>query len=279
MKTFASSRTSRRRKPHGMQPWWVLLGGLWLGAGIAAAAEEPKQAVWKIKEAGFSYHSSNAIYSCSALQARVENILLAVGARDDLQVKVTGCNEFVAEDGFDLGQSRSRDAIRDRDIGARPSGWEDPYDRFSRRRNEREQSAYVRVRLQMPVELTPDVLDEVKRDKSRRELVSRLTRDPASKLDDPIVFPARWQSVTLSRDSIGLKPEECELLDQVSTSIFKQLDLRVTGKSRGCNRDGVSRIPPTLTVQALLSAPIGATSLPQIPIEESKSDPPAAERE
>ena len=111
-----------------------------------------------------------------------------------------------------------------------------------------------------------------------RRLGSRLTRDPASKLNDPIVFQARWQPVTLSRQSIGLKPEECELLDQVSTGVFKKLDLQVLEKSLPCSRDGISRIPPTLTVQALLSAPIGATSLPQIRTGESEPDP-AAERE
>lgn len=104
----------------------------------------------------------------------------------------------------------------------------------------------------MPVEVTPEVLEELKKDKSRRELISRVTDNPNVGLDEPIVFPARREHITLSRRTIDLEPEECELLDQMSRGIFRELGLRVVKGHPSCDRDRVSHIPPQLTVEALM---------------------------
>jgi hypothetical protein len=192
---------------------------------------------------------------------RVTNILLAVGAREDLQVRVN-CDEPIREEEFEFWRDRER--LGERAGRWKPeSTWEDPYERFERRGRKPEQNAFVRARLLMPIEVTPEVLAEIDRDKSRRELVSRVTGDPSAKLNDPILFPAQWQSVTLSQESIGLEPEECELLDRMSRTVFKDLNVRPVGRRARCRQD-VSHSSPTLTVEALLAAPIGATSLPQI---------------
>jgi hypothetical protein len=250
----------------------------------SAAAEEAKPAAWKVREVSFSYRSSNAIYSCSALQARVHSIFLAVGAREDLKVRVSSCSELLLDDEFELSRDpRERRSEWDRRRGwdgrSHPGSnerlWEDPYERFQNRATKREQNAYVHVDLMLPVEVTREVLGEIERDKSRRELVSRVTGDPSAKLNDPLLFAATWQPVTLSGESLELKPEECELIEQMM-SVFKELGLRVIQRSRRCSIHGLSRTPPTLTVQALLAAPIGATSLPQIPSGETVSEPSAS---
>lgn len=303
MNALASSRASRRKEPHTLRRSIAVLTLFVLGVGVSPAAEqapageeatnqEVKPAVWRVREVRFGYNSSNTFYPCNSLQRRVESILLAVGAREDLEVRVISCDEVGLEDEFEEtwtgagtgwergGLDRTGDWTRGGNWRGE-SGWGDPYERFERRRTDREQNAYVRVRLMMPVEVTEEVIEEIKRDKSRRELVSRVTGDPTAREDDPILFPARWQSVTLSRESIGLKPEECELLDQMSKSVFKELNVKVTGRSRNCGRSS-SRVSPSLTVEALMSAPIGATSLPQIPTgaaEEGESGAAAPSEE
>jgi hypothetical protein len=252
-------------KSQSLRRWAALLPVLLLPISFPVPGQETKVAVWKVREVSFTYSSSKAIYACSSLQMRVKNILLAVGAREDLQVRVN-CDERIPEEDFEYWRNRER--TWERAPRWKPEGaWEDPYERFERRGRKPEQNAFVRARLLMPIEVTPDVLAEIDRDKSRRELVSRLTGDPSAKLNDPILFSAQWQSVTLSQESIGLEPEECELLDRMSRTVFKDLNVRPVGRRARCRQD-VSHSSPTLTVEALLAAPIGATSLPQIPASE-----------
>jgi hypothetical protein len=258
MKALRSPSTSGSDTGRGVRRAAALLPLILLLIGLPGAAEESKAAVWKLREAGFSYRSSVAIYSCSALRDRVASILRAVGARDDLDVRVTSCDTFV------VPSEESK------------SAWGIPSDRLLNRRTDRGQLADVRVRLMMPTEVTPEVLAEINKDKSRRELVSRVTGNPAAMLNDPIVFAAQWQSVTLSHDSIGLEPEECELLDQMSASVLRQLGVRVVRRSSMCDRNRVSRIPPKLTVEALMGIPFGTSNAPQMPAAgESDPDPSA----
>jgi hypothetical protein len=243
------------------------------------AAEEPVTAVWKEREIFFFYRSAISIYSCDALRTRVASILHAVGARPDLQIKVTECSQ----------SNMTPDAATiDRGRGT----WAPASSSAYVPRPDRQQVANVRVLLSMPVEMTPDVVAEMKADKSRRELISRVTGNPIARFNDPIPFAAERRVVTLSRKTIGLEPAECELLDQLVTSSFKELDLRVVRRSYSCDRYRVSRIPPMLDVEALVAAPPesrddqpepadgGAESDPGVPATSDEgSTAPAADRQ
>jgi hypothetical protein len=249
--------------------WSVRRVAAWLAlallvASAQSAAQEDVAAVWKERKVSFTYGSSIAIYSCSALEGRVASILRAVGARDDLQVKASMCSESIAPLDARIGTRGSTNAA-------------DPLSaRFVDRRTDVDQSADVFVRLMMPVEVTTEVLAELKKDKSRRELVSRATGNPAAKFNDPVLFTAQWQTVTLSRKTIGLEPEECELLDQMSGSVFRQLDVRVVRRGYTCDPYRVSRIPPELTVEALLGTPFVTGSAQPTPAAgEGDADPGA----
>lgn len=236
----------------------------------ADAQEQPVAAVWKAREVDFFYRSSTAIFSCDALQDRVTAILRGIGARDDVQVRVDDCsNSFIPPD----PSPNARDTMN-------PSNsWETPSSRFSTRPTGREQVTHVRVRLMFPTEVTPQILAELDRDKSRRELVSRVTGNPAAALNDPIVFAAKRQTVTLSRQTIGLDPAECELLDQISTSVFRELGVRVVRRSSSCSRNGVSRIAPKVTVESLIGIPFGSSEAQQTPVPgegEADASAPAA---
>jgi hypothetical protein len=252
------------------------LAGSVPAAELPAAAEEPVLSVWKVKEARFSYRSSIAIYSCRAIQDRIVSIFRAIGARDDLQVSLSGCDTFVNTPGPSVDFPSADFPSQQTRTGFPTSSdpFPTPSERFRNRPSDRGQLVSVYVRVLMPTEVTPEVVNELDRDKSRRELVSRVTGDPTARLNVPVAFPATWQSVTLSHATIGLDPEECELVEQMSNTVLRQLGVRVVRRSRSCDRDRVSRIPPQLTVEVLKGVPIDPGHVFEMPPEGTTEPPP-----
>jgi hypothetical protein len=273
---------------------WLALASIGLSCQVTAqeqttpqeqttAAQEQIAAVLKLRDLRFSYRSRVAQWSCGDLEARVASILSALGARNDIQVRATGCDIAITpgDDAWETGRSSDPWRTSSDDPWDMPSDrwgrssdpWGTSSDRFRRRSAPRGQSASVRVVAMMPVAVTPEVLEEIKRDKSRRELVSRVTGNPAAALNDPIVFPAQRQLVTLSHQTIDLDPEECELLEQMSTSLFRELDIRVVRRGSSCGR---TRIAPQVTVEALM--PVFSNPQPVPATGTSEPDPgsPAA---
>jgi len=244
-----------------------------------AHADAPVTAVYKVQEISLHYQLPRQFQACNELQQRVANILLAVGARDDIKVDVRSCDAYmVGDDGMmDPMPGRANSDPFDR---GDPFDRSDPFNRssstFRNSASERRQSALIRIRLQMPVEVTPAVLKEIEKDKSRRELVSRVTRNPNAAMNDPIVFEAQRQEVTLSSRTVHLQPEDCELLEQMGNQLFRKLDVKVTHRSANCGpRDSASRIPPQMTVQALL--PTGRILPMPDPEKQKRSGAGAAE--
>ena len=235
---------------HGLKTGaaWALMAVSSLALGAEPAAHEPITAVYKAQELSFQYRSSNRYYPCHELEHRVAVILVAVGARDDITVKARNC-EFMLDNDNNIDPMTGRDSMD-------PFGREDRFgtsSRFGRTNDRREQYASVRVQLMMPTKVTPQLLKEIEKDKSRRELVSRVTGNMAAAFNDPIIFEAKRQEVTLSQRTIKLRAEDCELLDQMSNSVFRKLDVKVLRRSFSCGpRDSVSRIPPQLVAEALL---------------------------
>lgn len=271
------SQTRSRARPAVA---WLALGSLVLGSAVAAeeqpAASEQTAAVLKLREVDFYYRSHVALLSCSDLEGRIASILRTLGARDDVKVSATGCDTIVTplDEPLDPAQMPSNQWPSPTDRWqTRSDRWGTSSDRLRSQGTRREQSTHVRIRAMMPIEVTPEVLEEIRKDKSRRELISRVTGNPAAALNDPIAFPAQRQLVTLSHRTIELEPAECELLDQISTGIFKQLDIRVVRRSSSCDRDQISRIPPQVTVEALM--PVFSNPQAAPPAGDSESDPGA----
>ena len=53
-------------------------------------------AVFKAKEIDFFYRSTTTFYPCHKLRNVVTNVLRAIGARDDVQVRVSDCENFAS---------------------------------------------------------------------------------------------------------------------------------------------------------------------------------------
>jgi hypothetical protein len=266
----ASRRVARRTSV------WLALGLLAIDPAGAVraqaaapeqpAAQAPIAAVWKKAEILFSYQSSIAIYSCDSLRDRVASILYAVGARPDLKIRVTGCSEAVVP----IASPAMDPTRRAWGTGSRSS--------YPPPRGEIQQDSTVHVLLSMPAEMTPDVVEELKADKSRRELISRVTGNPIHRFDDPIPFAAERRVVTISHKTVGIEAVECQLLDRLVTSSFKDLGLRVVRRNHSCDRYEVSMIRPTLQVEALLpveAKPRETEEVLEEPGDETGSEPPA----
>ena len=230
-----------------------------------AGADEPVPAVWKEHQLSFNYSSSVAVFACKALTGRVGDLLRAVGARDDIKVSANNCDETLtpASPGVVGPSGRISRPVAS---SAYPE---------ARLDTTRRQSVFVHVSLMMPTEVTPEVLVELEKDKQRRELVARVSGNPAARFNDPVIFPAERQQVTLSRKTVGLEPEECELLEQMSTTVFRELGVDVVRKRANCDRTRPGLTPPELVVESLMPAQPRPVDVSEDESEQAPT-PPAA---
>lgn len=227
-------------------------------------------AVLKSRKADFVYRSSANPLACDELRNHIAVILQAVGARDDIQVTAHECETFIMPDARRMPSSGGPTMSGTFDRGStfgRGGGAYDPYDPSSRSmdptmtdhlrssRSYRGQATPIHIQVMMPVVVTPEIVSEIDRDKSRRELISRVTGNPGAAMNDPIFFAAERREVRLSRDTIGIDSIDCELLEQMVPSVFRDLDLKVTQQTLSCDSSGRSHFVPHLTVEALL--PVG----------------------
>lgn len=206
----------------------------------AASAEEPKQvaAVFKLHELQFVYRTVVNFFACDELRRDVAVILRALGARDDVQVRVNNCELMLTPD--QQASARGWDRFH-------PERLPDPTRSFE---DDQQQFSTVYVKAMFPIEATPEVMKEIDKDKSRRDLISRVTGDPTAH-NEPIMFPAERKQITLSQGTLRLRPEHCELLEQMMPSLARQLDFKVIGKQLSCDRYGRSQFSPKVTVEVL----------------------------
>ncbi|HLQ12140.1 MAG TPA: hypothetical protein VK130_02685 [Steroidobacteraceae bacterium] len=79
----------------------MVLGLASPGLSLAAAAQGATAgadtgttaAEWHPQQMTFNYSGFTTLYSCDGIEDKVRNILLAFGARKDLKVRATGCDE------------------------------------------------------------------------------------------------------------------------------------------------------------------------------------------
>lgn len=220
----------------------------------SAPAQEPVTAVLKMKEVDFSYRSTRNYLTCDELINGIAVILRALGARDDVQVRTTNCgingapDLTVSDNSTPWNNNPSSSSSWDRSTQQ-----QSPMERM--RGTTPRQNTTLHIWAMMPVVATPAVAKEMEQDKARRELVSRVTGNMNVALNDPILFAATRQEVTLSHDTIKIEPQHCELLEQMMSSVFRKLDLKVTHENLSCDPHQRSNFPPSATVEALL--PVG----------------------
>jgi hypothetical protein len=223
------------------------------------ATQDSVTAVLKMRESDFVYRSQLYFMSCDELRNGVAVILRALGARDDVQVRVTNCN-FGGAPEMVVGGGSGSGAYPQSQSG---STWDNNWDRSTRQQSPMDRmrsdtptiSIPVHIWAMMPVPADSKVMKEMDKDKARRELISRVTGNMNVAMNDPILFAAKRQQVELSHDTIKLGPEHCQLLDQMITHVFRDFDLKAVRKNLSCDPHQKSNFPPSAMVEALL--PVG----------------------
>ena len=232
--------------PHVRRFTLLLLAVSSLTMNCAALADEPKEApkqieaVFKLREVQFVYRTLVNFLACDELRRDVAVILRAMGARDDVQVRVNNC-ELVLTPG-QQASARGWDRFHPDRLPDPTGGFDD---------DDQQQFSTVFVKGMFPIEATPEVMKEIEQDKSRRELISRVTGDPTAAHNDPIVFQAERKQITLSQGTLRLRPEHCQLLEQMMPSLTRKLDFKVISKQFSCDRYGRSEFAPKVTVEVL----------------------------
>jgi hypothetical protein len=252
------------------------------------AQQEPVTAVLKMREADFVYRTSLNYMSCDEIRNGVAIILRSLGARDDVQVRLSNCSMNGAPDLVVSGGGSNSGGFPQSQSGTwsnntwdRSSRQQSPMERMRTNDGAYQQSTPVHIYAMMPVPADSKVMKEIEKDKSRRELISRVTGNMNVALQDPILFAATRQQVTLSHETIKLGPEHCELLDQMITHVFRDYDLKTVRKSLSCDPHQRSNIPPNAVVEALL--PVGyvmpGSNKEKKPAKKDPEPPPAEQQE
>lgn len=257
----AGSRASTSARRGALLPALASLALVLIPLCARAAAQEPVAAVWKERQLHFSYRSFMAVHPCHVLQNRIERVLNALGARPDVKVTLANCAPFaspvVADDGAAWPQIPPGSSPGDwptARYGDNPSQPRNPIESGlgTYKRSEPRQVVDVQVRLSIPAEMTPEIIAELKVDRRRREMIARVSGDPLPLFDDPIAFAAQRKVVTLSHETTGIEPADCELLQQMASSVFKTLGVREVRRGFICDRMSASHIYPTLDAVALV---------------------------
>ena len=96
--TSASERT---------QDVGILVGLARAAFSLAFAAARPSSdsgvdAVWKPQRLAFEYHGYSTLYNCRSLERKLHDILLSIGAREDLRVSGYACDDQISVARFEI---------------------------------------------------------------------------------------------------------------------------------------------------------------------------------
>jgi hypothetical protein len=169
----------------------------------ADAAQGVVSAVWIERDVTLHYMGFTSYYSCDGLRGQVRRILQELGARPGFKVTARNCIRLTGPE------------------------W----------------TPSVRIVAALPVEATPEVLAELAKDASTRELVAKV--QGKSPDEATAQFPARPRRVEFVSGGLSfLKDGDCELMEQMRDRVFGPLGVKVIESSLRC-------VPRQVTIGAI----------------------------
>ena len=181
--------------------------------GSAADTTAPIMAVWVEREIYFPYIAYTSYYSCDGLKMQVSSILKAIGVRPGFKVTPRGC--------------------------------------FNPRRGA-EWTPSLEIIAAMPRAATPEVLAELAKDASRRELAAKAGGKVASTTEATAEFPARARRIDFRDSQLGLlQPGDCDLIDQMRDKVFVPLGAKIVADDMACFRHTVNYGAIVLSIEVL----------------------------
>ena len=193
----------------------LLSASIVVSSAMLPAHAESQRALWKTQQIRFVYRGYTTMYACSVLEAKVRQILGALGAQDGTKVDAQHCN---------VVHAASTAAM---------------------------QTASLQIDVVSAAPATPELKNTLASQSSRRELLSRLGVEQAT-ADE---FPAEWHGVDVaSLRQIRLTAGDCELIRQLRDQVFPKLAIQVIASDRSCSLAPHRLREPRLKVLALLPA-------------------------
>lgn len=181
-----------------------------------AQGEARVSAVWVEHEIDFSYMGFTSYYSCDGLRDKLRWILEQIGARPGFRITTRGC--------------------------ARMSG--------------PERMPGARIVAALPAEATPEVLERLAAEASKRELVARATGASEAAQEATAQFPARPRRVELRSSPGGrVQDGDCELMQQVRDRVLVPMGARILEDDVRCAPRTVTMGSVRLVVETLEPVP------------------------
>jgi hypothetical protein len=119
--------------------------------------------------------------------------------------------------------------------------------------------AHARVTLAVPAEATVENVIAATTFDSRTQLLARMRKVSLPTPEDIERFPARWQSVSLTRHrGLRLESGDCDLLLAMRKQVFPTMPVRISSEGLHCALGASTGVRPKLEVLALM--PAAATS-------------------
>ena len=165
-------------------------------AGSDADTTAPVMAVWVEQKIDFTYVGITSCYSCDGLKSKVGLILKEIGARPGFKVTLRACANL---------------------------------------RGGVERSPIVEIVAAMPQAATPEVLAEVARQASIRELAAKAGGKSAPGAEATAEFPARTRRVDFRERPVGpVQAGDCELIETLRDKVFVPLGARIVEDHMHC---------------------------------------------
>jgi hypothetical protein len=188
-------------------------------AAPAPDAAATVDAVWVEHKVNFTYMPLTSYYSCDGLRDKVRWILTQLGARPGFTVRSRGCIEVTGPELF-------------------PG---------------------VEIVAALPAEATPELLEQLADDASKRQLAARATGKPDPVTEATAQFPARVKRVAFESGRTtfsDLQDGDCELMEQlVRNDVFGKLGARVVEAQTHCVPRQVTLGAVRMTVDVLEPVP------------------------
>jgi len=176
-------------------------------------------AVWVEHKVNFTYMPLTSYYSCDGLRDKVRWILRQLGARPGFKVKSRGCMEVQGP----------------------------------------ELSPGVEIVAAFPAAATPELLEQLAREASQRELAARASGKPDPVAEATAQFPARVRRVEFDSGRTAqaeLQDGDCELMEQLlRQDVFGKFGAKVVDAQVSCVPRQVTLGAVRMTVDVLEPVP------------------------
>jgi len=115
---------------------------------------------------------------------------------------------------------------------------------------------HVRLKAAMPRAATPELLDELAKEASKRELVARSSGKSADVNEATAQFAARTRRIEFKDDPLShIEAGDCELVEQLRDHVFVPLGARVVEDRMRCTPKQLNLNGVNLTIEVLEPVP------------------------